>query len=218
MSSRIRLPSPRTAQHDTGQKILSCETRVNCVDRSQPLGRQRTQMYNLGKPGHRHSAFVAGRLLALAYFLTLVSGSFALSQIQSPPQSSASRVIQLPLSGRQPGGTTVQQSSTPPPGSSVNTVNTQIQVPGAYNGSIPGRDTPSGSITLTLDEAVLRGLATNLGIIGGDAASMQARAQRLQARSSLLPNISGSVAENAAKINLASEGFSSSEFGNAIPF
>jgi outer membrane protein TolC len=159
-----------------------------------------------------------GRALLIVFSLSISAGTTVSAQIQSPPQGAASRALQLPLSGRQAGGTVVQQSSTPPPGSSVNTVNTQIQVQGAYNGSVPGKDAPSASVTLTLDEAVRRGLATNLGMIGADAASMQARAQRLQARSSLLPNLSGSLAENAAKVNLAAEGFSSSEFGNALPF
>lgn len=112
----------------------------------------------------------------------------------------------------------VQQTAAPPPGSSVNTLNPQVQVQGAYNGSVPGKDSPQGTITLTIEEAVRRGLATNLGVIGADATSMQARAQRLQARSSLLPNVSGSLAENAAKVDLTAEGFSASSFGNSIPF
>jgi len=62
---------------------------------------------------------------------------------------------------------------------------------------------------------VRRGLAANLGVIGADASSQQARAQRLQARSALLPNINASVAENAAKVDLAAEGFSASAFGNS---
>ena len=136
-----------------------------------------------------------------------------------PAQSSSStRAVQLPLSGRQSAATTVRQSATPPTGSSVNTLNPQIQISGPFNGSVPGADSPQGTITLTMEEAVGRGLATNLGIIGADASSLQARAQRLQARSALLPNINGSLAENAAKVDLAAEGFSTSEFGNALPF
>jgi len=175
-------------------------------------------MYFAGKLDRRDPVSWAARNAALACALLTGIGSIAWCQIQSTPQGSSSRAVQLPLSGRQPGGATVQQSSTPPPGSSVNTVNTQIQVPGAYNGSIPGKDIPAGSITLTLDEAVERGLNTNLGVVGAEAATSQARAQRLQARSSLLPNISGSLAEYEAKINLASEGFSPSTLGSAIPF
>jgi len=138
---------------------------------------------------------------------------------QSSPQSVSSRVIQLPSSGRQ--GTpaaVVQQSVSPPPGTSVNTVNTGIAVQGIYSGSVPGADHPSGTITLTIVEAVRRGLETNLGIIGADATSTRARAERLQARSTLLPNISGSASENAAKVNLAAEGFSAGSFGSSLPF
>jgi len=71
---------------------------------------------------------------------------------------------------------------------------------------------------LTLEDAVRRGLATNLGIVGADTASMQARAQRLQARSVLLPNINGSISENAEKVNLAVEGLSSSTLGIPASF
>ena len=157
---------------------------------------------------------------AFGFTIALVLGtaSFVAGQVQSSPQGSASRAVQVPLSGRQGDGAAVRQSPTPPPGQSVNTINTQIEVQGIYNGSVPGKNGPSGAVTLTLDEAVRRGLETNLGIIGADAASMQARAQRLQARGSLLPNISASLSENAAKVDLAAEGFSASAFGSALPF
>jgi len=146
------------------------------------------------------------------------AATIASGQGQPATQGAASRAIQLPLSGRPGGGAAVSQSATPPPSSSVNTVNTQVTVQGAYAGSAPGRNTPSGSITLTLDEAVRRGLESNLGVIGADAASLQAKAQRLQARSALLPNISASLSENAAKVDLAAEGFSASAFGSSLPF
>jgi outer membrane protein TolC len=128
-------------------------------------------------------------------------------------QGSSAHAIQLPLSGRSPGGATVQQSSVPTPGSSVTTLNSQVQVQAPYNGSIPGNDSPQGAITLTIQEAVRRGLATNLGMIGADAASRQALAQRIAARSSLLPTVNAGVSENAAKADLAAEGFSASAFG-----
>jgi outer membrane protein TolC len=153
-----------------------------------------------------------------AFVATLVCATAASLVLGQTPAPQPARATQLPLSSRQAGGITVQQSATPPPGSSVNTINTQIQVPGGYSGSIPGKDLPSGSITLTLADAVHRGLATNLGIVGADAASMQARAQRLQVRSALLPNISGSISETAEKVNLAVEGFSSSTLGIPLSF
>jgi outer membrane protein TolC len=156
----------------------------------------------------------------LALVLLAVMGAPGWSQIQSPQAgSSGTRATQLPLSGRSTSGgagATVQQTSTAPPGSSVNTVNVQINVQGTYNGSQLDPNAPNGSITLTLTDAVRRGLQFNLGMIGADASSRQAQAQSLSARSSLLPNINGSLSENAAKVNLAAEGFSASTFGGVF--
>ncbi|WP_353070913.1 TolC family protein [Tunturiibacter gelidoferens] len=95
----------------------------------------------------------------------------------------------------------------------MTTLNSQVQVQAPYSGSIPGNDNPQGTITLTIQEAVRRGLGTNLGKIGADTASQQSYAQRLSARSSFLPTISASISENAEKVNLAAEGFSASAFG-----
>jgi outer membrane protein TolC len=139
-----------------------------------------------------------------------------LGAVEGRGQSSGSstHAIQLPLSGRSAGvGATVQQSAVPASGSSVTTLSSQVQVQAPYNGSIPGNDNPQGTITLTIQDAVRRGLATNLGMIGADAASRQAQAQRIAARSSLLPTVSAGVSENAAKADLAAEGFSASAFG-----
>ena len=125
---------------------------------------------------------------------------------------SETRATQLPLYNREQTTVSVQQSATSSGGSSVNTLNTQVSVQGVYSGSALAPNPPSGSITLTLADAVRRGLEFNLGKIGADAASRQAEGQRLFARSSLLPNISASVSENATKIDLAVEGFNSSLF------
>jgi outer membrane protein TolC len=109
----------------------------------------------------------------------------------------------------------VQQSASPSATSSVNTLNTQVRVQGAYAGSSLDPNAPTGSITLTLADAVRRGLLFNLGKIGADAASRQAEAQRIAARSSLLPNITAGVSENAAKIDLAAQGLTAETFGNS---
>jgi outer membrane protein TolC len=167
-------------------------------------------MYYFFHPG-RWPITAAVLLLPLVFLTPALYG-------QGAAPAASSRAVQLPLSAREPSTVTIQQSTLPPPGSSVNTSSLQIQVSGGYNGSVPGRDLPTGPITLTLQEAVTRGLQTNLGIIGADAASMQARAQRIQARSSLLPTINGSISENAQKINLAVEGFSSSTLNIPVSF
>jgi outer membrane protein TolC len=95
----------------------------------------------------------------------------------------------------------------------VNTLNTQVNVQVPYAGSALDPTAASGSFTLTLGEAIRRGLDFNLGKIGADAASVQAQSQRIVARSSLLPNVSASASQNAAKVDLQAEGFSASAFG-----
>ena len=122
----------------------------------------------------------------------------------------ATRPVQLPLSGRQSGEVAVRQSAPIPSGSSANI---QIQVPGMYAGSVPTAETAPNAFELTLDDAVRRGLQANLGIVSSSFALEAAKAQHAEARSSLLPNISASLSENAAKVDLAAEGFSASAFG-----
>jgi len=155
-------------------------------------------------------------LIGLAAAILMLA-AIAQAQMPAASQGASTHATQLPLSGRGAATTVVQQSAAPSPGSSVNTLNPQVQVQGAYGGSVPGKDSPQGTILLTIEDAVRRGLATNLGVIGADASSQQARAQRLQARSALLPNINASVSENAAKVDLAAEGFSASAFGSSLP-
>jgi hypothetical protein len=161
----------------------------------------------------------AALALPLALGLAFATVSAHAQMQAAPAAGSASRPLQLPLSGRQtPGPAVIEQSAAPAPGASVNTINTQIQVPGPLAGGVPDGHVPAGTLVLTLTDAVRRGLAANLGVIGADAASRQAAAQHAALRSVLLPNVSASLAEDAAKISLQSEGLSQSAFGTGFPF
>jgi outer membrane protein TolC len=60
---------------------------------------------------------------------------------------------------------------------------------------------------LSLDEAVQRGLKTNLGILERETANRLARVERIRALSALLPTVNGSVSENVQENNLAVFGF-----------
>jgi outer membrane protein TolC len=131
---------------------------------------------------------------------------------------SGARAVQLPLSSGRQGGVSDQQSSAPSISSTVNTLSTQVRVEGSYSSSALDPHSNGGSITLTLTEAVRRGLEFNLGKIGADAARQQAQAQRISARSALLPSVSASLSENAAKVDLATEGFNASLFGSLGSF
>jgi hypothetical protein len=102
-------------------------------------------------------------ILATA-FVVLCDASFA----QQSDSSSLPRAEQVSPSGRAQSGSTVQakQSSSGNGGiSSVNTVNSTIQVSGAYQGSTPDPNAPQGPLTLNIADAIRRGLRFNLGAL-----------------------------------------------------
>lgn len=105
-----------------------------------------------------------------------------------------SRATQLPVSGGAGGAPVTADRNS-------------ISVGAAYTGSItPGQLIP-GPITLTIADAVKRGLATNLGPISADDTARAARAQRLRALSELLPNIAANASDTVTQVNLAAYGF-----------
>ena len=119
-----------------------------------------------------------------------------------------SRALTLPLSGQVSQTGSVLAEQTANPGSGVSTVNSSVQVSGSLAGSVAGPDVPPGTISLTLSDAVKRGLATNLGPISAANSQSQASANRLQARSDLLPNIGVNAGETVTQVNLAAYGLS----------
>jgi outer membrane protein TolC len=143
--------------------------------------------------------------MTLRFSLTLLLFLGALARAQGPPPGT--EPAQLPLSGRGGQGSSVNTVQTPVPGvtSSVNTLNTSVQVQGPYAGSVAGTQKPfSGK--LSLREAVARGLEYNLGTVGLTEAMRQARGQARVARSSLLPNLNGALRESVQQVNLMAEG------------
>ena len=75
----------------------------------------------------------------------------------------------------------------------------------SYQGSTPGAVSP-GPLALTLLDAIQRGLKFNLGLLESDTASETARAARMQALSALLPQVTGTLAENDEQLNLKTVG------------
>ncbi|HEY7212244.1 MAG TPA: TolC family protein [Bryobacteraceae bacterium] len=146
--------------------------------------------------------------MTLRFFtLAFLIPSFAFSQAQTQSVPPASQATPLPLSGRAGQSGSVHAVETPVPGltSSVNTLNTSVQVEGPYQGSVPGSAKPfSGK--LSLREAIERGLEFNLGTVGLTQAMRQAHGQMRMARSSLLPNLSADLRENVQQINLRALG------------
>ncbi|MBV8729779.1 MAG: TolC family protein [Acidobacteriia bacterium] len=129
------------------------------------------------------------------------------------------RAVQFPLSGQtgQPGAVSTVQNPLPGGVQSVNTLSSSVEVQGAYSGSVLSKQTPGALVELSLAEALRRGLESNLGTVGYQNTLAQARAQRKQAYSALLPNISGYALATEEQVNLASFGFHFSVPGFSIP-
>jgi outer membrane protein TolC len=135
----------------------------------------------------------------------LVLSGVALAQLGPAPASGGSPVpAQLPLSGRigQSGSATATQSPVPGTNASVNTLNSTISVQGSYAGSTSSTTAMPFSGKLSLHEAIQRGLAANLSVIGVAAALKQTQGQAIVARSALMPNINGSYRENVLENDL----------------
>ena len=141
-------------------------------------------------------------------FLVLAMVARAPAQLGSSGSTSqGAAATQLPLSGKpgQAGSVTATQSPVPGATTSVNTLNPVIQVQGPYAGSTRSTAIPfSGS--LSLREAVQRGLQYNLGPVGLAQAVRQAHGQSVVSRSALLPNLNGSLAETVEQLNLRANG------------
>jgi len=175
---------------DEGWKMMNGATRTSVVRRSNS-----TASWFRVSPGKAGSS---GILL-----VSILLGSVSLAQ-QTP------QAAQLPTSGRGSqsiGQVSIQQMTLP--SGSVNVLQPSVMVLGGYQGSVPEGTIVSGSLRLSMADAVKRGLQANLGVITSDVASSTVRAQRLQALSQMLPQISVSAGETVTQTNLAAYGLGS---------
>src|SRR3954467_15023241 len=141
--------------------------------------------------------------LAMCVLFVLAQDLKLRAQAQQQGSGAAStQAIQLPLSGRSNQNGSVTATETPVPGltSSVNTLNTSLQVQGNYQGSVPEYAKPLAG-KLSFREAVTRGLSYNLGTVSLTEAVRQAHGQARIARSSLLPNLNASLREDVQQTN-----------------
>jgi len=76
-----------------------------------------------------------------------------------------------------------------------------------FAGSVAQGTATATPIPLTLGEAISRGLKANLGVLTSEQSGIEARAQRRQALSQLLPTVTGTVSENVLQSNLDTFGF-----------
>jgi outer membrane protein TolC len=146
--------------------------------------------------------------LAAATFLIYIGLVGTPIQAQSPAQPQHAQANPLPLSGRSSGNASVTAVEAPIAGTtnSVTTINPSVQVQGSYTGSSSSIATHPFSGKLSLRDAIARGLSYNLGAVNLNNSVRQAQGQSQIARSALLPNVSGYLAESLQQTNLAAEG------------
>jgi outer membrane protein TolC len=150
------------------------------------------------------------RCIAAIALLACV-GTFALptqASAQSAAQPQHTQATPLPLSGRAGNSGSVTAIEAPIAGTtnSVTTINPSVQVQGPYTGSASSTAKLPFTGKLSLGDAIQRGLNFNLGAANLNRAVTQAQGQSEIARSALLPNVSGYLAENLAQTNLAAQG------------
>jgi outer membrane protein TolC len=149
-------------------------------------------------------AFPCALLIAVSFL-----AQFGLAQFGAA--SGASNTVQanqVPLSGRtgEAGSVTATQAPVAGTTNSVNTINPSIQTAGPYTGSANSTSKAPFSGKLSLRDAIARGLEYNLGSVGLTLAMQQARGEAQVARSSLMPNVNGSLSETVQQVNLRAEG------------
>ncbi len=76
-----------------------------------------------------------------------------------------------------------------------------------FQGSVASGTATPTALPLTFEEAIARGLRTNLGLLTSQQSSEEVRAQRLRALSSLLPQLNGQVSMTEQELNLQAFGF-----------
>jgi len=76
-----------------------------------------------------------------------------------------------------------------------------------FEGSVPAGAATGNTLALKLDDAIQRGLHTNLGLLVRDTTSVAARAERTRALSALLPQVSGTLSETEQELSLKTIGF-----------
>src|SRR5206468_3790966 len=120
-------------------------------------------------------------------------------------QSGGTQPAPLPLSGR---GTNVGSAvvAPGPTGGAGGASTPSVQAQGPLAGSAGSRNRRPFSGTLTLPDAIERGLSFNLGALNLAEAVKQSRGQRLVARSALLPSIAAELTDTLQKVNLAAFG------------
>jgi outer membrane protein TolC len=130
---------------------------------------------------------------------------FATAALPASAQAVAGPVPQNPTSSTTSSSSTATSSLSAP---------SQNQSP--YQGSVPGKLEP-GDVPISLQDAITRGLKTNLGLLLSSQDVQSARGERWKQLSALLPNVTTSSYVDGSQVDLAEFGFSFKFPGVTIP-
>src|SRR5579864_5271655 len=117
----------------------------------------------------------------------------------------AAAVFGLALAAPLKGQTSSGQVQFTAPTSSVS-VSTTLGPQSPFLGSVPAGQATGTVISLSLSDALDRGLKYNLGLVESDLATRTARSQRLKSLNELLPNVTAAISQSAEQVNLRAEG------------
>jgi outer membrane protein TolC len=85
---------------------------------------------------------------------------------------------------------------------------TCLQLLAQFNGSVPVSEATPAPVNLSLGDAIVRGLQTNLGLLTRENSSTTARAEKMRLLSALLPTVTAELSMTEQQINLATFGIS----------
>jgi outer membrane protein TolC len=116
-----------------------------------------------------------------------------------------------PNSGTDELPTAIQaQQTLSQPGPAINQTSSTQQggIDQSFRGSLIDGKATDGVISLTLDDAIQRGLRTNLGLILQSSTTLGQNGQKLIALQDLLPKVTGSASYTVQQLDLAAYGLS----------
>jgi outer membrane protein TolC len=120
--------------------------------------------------------------------------------------------------GSSSGSTSSQVQSTQPQTSQIPTSQVQTSAQNPVFGSVPDAKPTPGVLPLTFSDAIERALRHNLAGLLSEYNTIEARGEKWEQLSELLPNVSGDVQEVAEKESLEALGLrSGGPFGNIPP-
>ena len=137
--------------------------------------------------------------IALLAFVAVAPGALAQAPGSTQAPSGASSEIGVAAQAQ-------QQLAKPGPALNPTSTTTQNGADPSYRGSIVEGKATADVLPLTLDDAMQRGLRTNLGLILQSSNERSANGSRLQQLQSLLPTVTAQASITVQQINLAAYG------------